>query len=35
MDPRGSHENVTTNSGMQVKAVSGDDIDRLRIKMRQ
>ena len=35
MDPRGSHENVTTNSGMQVKAVSGDDIDRLRSKMRQ
>ena len=35
MDPRGSHEKVTTNSGMQVKAISGDDIDRLRIKMRQ
>jgi hypothetical protein len=35
MDPRGSHEKVTTTSGMQVKAISGDDIDRLRIKMRQ
>ena len=35
MDPRGSHEKVTTSSGMQVKAISGDDIDRLRIKMRQ
>ena len=35
MNPRGSHENVTTTSGMQVKAISGDDMDRLRIKMKQ
>ena len=35
MNPRGSHEKVTTTSGMQVKAISGDDMDRLRIKMKQ
>jgi len=35
MNPRGTHENVTTNSGMQVKAVSGDDFERLRIKIRK
>ena len=35
MNPRGSHENVTTTSGMRVKAISGDDMDRLRIKMKQ
>ena len=35
MGPRGSHEKVTTTSGMQVKAISGDDIDRLRIKIKK
>ena len=35
MNPRSSHEKVTTTSGMQVKAISGDDMDRLRIKMKQ
>jgi len=35
MDPRSTHEKVTTTSGMQVKAISGDDIDRLRIKIRK
>ena len=35
MNPRGTHENVTTQAGMQVKAVSGDDFERLRIKLRK
>jgi hypothetical protein len=35
MDPRGSHEKVTTTSGMQVKAVSGDDFERLRVKIKR
>jgi len=35
MNPRGTHENVTTQGGMQVKAVSGDDFSRLKIKMKQ
>ena len=35
MNPRGTHENVTTQGGMQVKAVSGDDFERLRIKIRK
>ena len=35
MDPRSTHEKVTTTGGMQVKAISGDDIDRLRIKIRK
>jgi len=35
MDPRSTHEKVTTTSGMQVRAVSGDDIDRLRIKIKK
>ncbi len=35
MNPRGTHQNVTTTGGMQVKAVSGDDFSRLRIKMKQ
>jgi len=34
MNPRGSHEKVTTNSGMQVKAISGDDMSRLRFKIK-
>ena len=35
MDPRGSHEKVTASGGFQVKAVSGDDVSRLRVKMKQ
>ena len=35
MNPRGTHENVTTAAGMQVKAISGDDFSRLKIKMKQ
>jgi len=35
MDPRGTHEKVTTQGGMQVKAISGDDFSRLRVKMKQ
>jgi hypothetical protein len=35
MAPRGSHEKVTTTSGMQVRAISGDDASRLKIKLRQ
>ena len=35
MDPRSTHEKVTTTSGMQVRAISGDDVDRLRIKIRK
>ena len=35
MDPRSTHEKVTTTSGMQVKAISGDDVDRLRIKIKK
>lgn len=33
--PRTQHESVTTSSGMQVKAVSGDDTSKLRIRLRQ
>ena len=35
MEPRGVHEAVTTDSGLKVKAISGDDSDRLRIKLRK
>ena len=35
MDPRGSHEKVTASGGFQVKAISGDDVSRLRVKMKQ
>ena len=35
MNPRGTHEKVTTQGGMQVKAISGDDFSRLRVKMKQ
>ena len=35
MEPRGVHEAVTTDSGFKVKAISGDDSDRLRIKLRK
>ena len=35
LDPRGKHEGVTTNSGMKVRAVSGQDTSKLRIKIRE
>lgn len=35
MNPRGTHEDVTTNSGFKIKAISGDDSSRLRIKIRK
>ena len=35
MNPRGAHQEVTTNSGFKIRAVSGDDSSRLRIKMKQ
>ena len=35
MAPRGVHEAVTTDSGFKVKSISGDDSDRLRIKLRK
>jgi hypothetical protein len=33
--PRSQHESVTTSSGMKVKAVSGEDTSKLRIRLRQ
>ena len=35
MNPRGTHEAVTTGSGFKIRAVSGDDISKLRIKIKQ
>ena len=35
LDPRGKHEGVTTSSGMKVRAVSGQDTSKLRIKIRE
>ena len=35
MNPRGTHEKVTTSSGFSVKAISGDDSSKLRIKLRK
>ena len=35
MAPRGSHEAVTTDSGIKIRAISGDDSSKLRIKMKQ
>lgn len=35
MAPRQGHEAVTTDSGFKIRAVSGDDSSRLRIKMKQ
>ena len=35
LDPRGKHEGVTTSSGIKVRAVSGQDTSKLRIKTRQ
>ena len=35
MDPRGTHEAVTTDSGFKIRAISGDDSSKLRIKIRK
>jgi len=35
MTPRSGHEKVTSSSGFTVKAVSGDDSSRLRVKIRK
>ena len=35
MSPRQGHEAVTTDSGFKIRAISGDDSSRLRIKMKQ
>ena len=35
MNPRGTHEAVTTSSGLKIRAVSGDDSSKLRVKIRQ
>ena len=35
MNPRSSHEKVTTTSGMQVRAITGDNLDRLKIKIKK
>ena len=35
MDPRGTHQEVTSNSGFKIRAVSGDDSSKLRIKIKQ
>lgn len=35
MNPRGTHEKVTSSSGFSVKAISGDDSSRLRVKIRK
>jgi len=34
MNPRGTHEAITTDSGFKVRAVSGEDSSKLRIKLR-
>jgi len=35
MSPRQGHEAVTTDSGFKIRAISGDDSSRIRIKMKQ
>jgi len=35
MAPRGTHEAVTTDSGFKIRAISGDDSSKLRIKIKQ
>ena len=35
MDPRKSHEPVTDTKGFKVRAISGDDISRLKVKIRK
>jgi len=34
MEPRGVHQGDTNPSGLKVKAISGDDISRLKVKIR-
>jgi hypothetical protein len=35
MNPRGVHEKVTSSSGLTVKAISGDNSSKLRVKIRK
>jgi len=35
MAPRGTHEQVTSSSGWTVKAINGEDISKLRIKIKK
>ena len=35
MDPRGTHEAVTDARGLKVRAISGDDTSRLKVKIRK
>ena len=35
MDPRQQHGNVIESGGLKVRAVTGDDSSRLRVKMRK
>lgn len=35
MAPRQGHEAVTTDSGIKIRAISGDDSSKLRVKIRQ
>ncbi len=35
MDPRGTHEKVTQVGGFKVRAVSGDDSSKLRVRIKQ
>ena len=35
MNPRGTHEAVNTNSGFKIRAISGDDSSKLRVKIKQ
>ena len=35
MDPRGAHEAVTDARGLKVRAVSGDNSSRLKVKIRK
>ena len=35
MEPRTTHQDVTTNAGFKVRAVSGEDADRLRVRFKQ
>lgn len=35
MDPRGTHERVTSSNGWTVKAINGEDASKLRIKIRK
>ena len=35
MNPRGTHEAVTTDSGIKIRAISGEDSSKLRIKLRK